>query len=140
MELCGSNVKKFLIFQETELFYISGNRNPKKLLIFEELTFQAQEIKKIHPKKILIFQEMETKKKCIMFSQYFLIFSFISKNGNKEKKPSYFGKRYFFIFRILVHCVPETYLEHCQRFTMERPAKIATQRTFLYSWKGSFLA
>ena len=99
VELCGSNVKKFLIFQETELFYISGNRNPKKLLIFEELTFQAQEIKKIHPKKILIFQEMETKKKCIMFSQYFLIFSFISKNGNKEKKPSYFGKRYFFIFR-----------------------------------------
>ena len=43
MELSGSNIKNFfifsqkkssLIFKETELFCISGNKNPKKLLIF----------------------------------------------------------------------------------------------------------
>ena len=39
MELSGSNIKKvifslnkaFLVFKETELFYISGNRTPKKI-------------------------------------------------------------------------------------------------------------
>ena len=30
--------KKFPIFQETELSYIPGNRNPEKLLIFQERT------------------------------------------------------------------------------------------------------
>ena len=57
MELSNSNIKKFLIFQETEalkkflifqeteLFYISGSGNPKKL-IFQEVTFPAQKIKK----------------------------------------------------------------------------------------------
>ena len=48
MELSSSNIKKFLlfsgkeaflIFQETELSYISGSRNSKKLLIFQEVTF-----------------------------------------------------------------------------------------------------
>ena len=29
--------KKFFIFQETELSYISGNANPKKFLIFQEM-------------------------------------------------------------------------------------------------------
>ena len=33
--------KYFHIFQETELFYISGNKNPEKL-IFQEVTFQAR--------------------------------------------------------------------------------------------------
>ena len=33
--------KKFLLFQETELSYISGNRNPKKLFIFQEVTFRT---------------------------------------------------------------------------------------------------
>ena len=28
--------KTLLIFQETELYYISGNGNPKKLFIFQE--------------------------------------------------------------------------------------------------------
>ena len=58
MELSNSNIKKFLIFQETEalkkflifqeteLFYISGSGNPKKLIIFQEVTFPAQKIKK----------------------------------------------------------------------------------------------
>ena len=32
---------KFLIFRETELSYISGNRDFKKLLIFQEVTFRA---------------------------------------------------------------------------------------------------
>ena len=62
MELSGSNIKKFFlfsqkkaflifretettkklfIFQETELSYISGNGNPKKLLIFQEVISQA---------------------------------------------------------------------------------------------------
>ena len=63
MELSGCNIKKFLIvsqkkaffifreteipkkiliFQETELSYISGNRNPKRLLIFQEVSFRAR--------------------------------------------------------------------------------------------------
>ena len=41
-----------------ELFYISGNRNPKKLLIFQEVTSRAQKMKKPTLEK-LIFQEME---------------------------------------------------------------------------------
>ena len=51
--LIFSQKKAFLIFaetetvfQETELSYISGNGNPKKLLIFQEVTFQARKIKK----------------------------------------------------------------------------------------------
>ena len=37
--------KKFLIFQETELSYISGNRNFKKLLKFQEATFWTRKVK-----------------------------------------------------------------------------------------------
>ena len=41
MEISGPNIKKFykklLIFQEMELSYTSGNRNPKKLRIFPEM-------------------------------------------------------------------------------------------------------
>ena len=40
--------KKFLIFQETELSYISGNGNSKRLLISQEVTFRPRRIKKIH--------------------------------------------------------------------------------------------
>ena len=32
MELSGSNIKKFLIFPKESLSYLSGNRNPKKIL------------------------------------------------------------------------------------------------------------
>ena len=42
MRLSGSNIKTFLIFQETELSYISGNRNPEKRLPFLEVTFQTR--------------------------------------------------------------------------------------------------
>ena len=59
--------KKFLIFQETELFhksengnpgkisYISGNGNPEKLLIFQEVTFRARKIKKNPPWKNFLY-------------------------------------------------------------------------------------
>ena len=81
MELSGSNIKKILIFsrkeaflilqemktpkkvfifQETELSYISGNGNPKKLLIFQEVTFQAQKIKKTHPERVSYISENRT--------------------------------------------------------------------------------
>ena len=37
--------KKFLVFQETELSYILGNGNPKKLLLFQKVTFRARKKK-----------------------------------------------------------------------------------------------
>ena len=43
-----SQKKAFLMLQETKLSYISGNSNPKKLLIFQEVTFQAQKMKRTH--------------------------------------------------------------------------------------------
>ena len=33
--------EKFLMFQKTELSYISRNGNPKKLLLFQEVTFRV---------------------------------------------------------------------------------------------------
>ena len=54
MELSASNIKKFLIFQEMKFFQISGNGNPKKLLKFQEVIFQAQKIKKPTLRKFLI--------------------------------------------------------------------------------------
>ena len=44
--------KQFLIFQETEFFYISGNGNPEKLLIFQKVNFRSRKNKKIHPPKL----------------------------------------------------------------------------------------
>ena len=38
--------KNFSIFQEMELSHISGNGSPKKLLIFQEVTFRARKMKK----------------------------------------------------------------------------------------------
>ena len=71
-ELSSSNIKKFLIFSQKKAFlyfgkqklrkisYISENGNPKKFLIFKEVTFQARKMKK-NPtvKRCLIFREME---------------------------------------------------------------------------------
>ena len=103
-ELSGTDIKKFLIFQETEFSYISGNGNPKKLLIFQEVTFQAQKIfKKIHPEKISYIFSKES-------------FSYISGNGNPEKIRYisgngtflYFGKG---IFRTLAYLELERYSE-----------------------------
>ena len=46
------NFLYFLIFQKTEIrkkiHYISGNRNPRKLLIFQEVSLQAQKMKEKH--------------------------------------------------------------------------------------------
>ena len=50
---------KFLTFKGTKPFYISGNGNPKKLLIFQEVTFRAQMMKKTTLKMFLIFREMD---------------------------------------------------------------------------------
>ena len=73
MKLSCSNIKKFLIFQETELPYISGEvylevwyvHNPRIIifleikvssLIFQKGTFQARKIEKNSlQKKVLIF-------------------------------------------------------------------------------------
>ena len=44
--------KKFVIFQKTELFYISGNKNIKKVLIFQEITLRAQKVKRTHSYKV----------------------------------------------------------------------------------------
>ena len=62
-------------------------------------------------------------------------FSYISGNENPEKVPYISGNGTFLyfrkgIFRTLAYLEPETYSEHCQTSTMERVAKIATQRTF----------
>ena len=47
MELSGPKIKKFLIFPRKKLFLYFRKRNVlKKLLIFQEGTFQAQKIKK----------------------------------------------------------------------------------------------
>ena len=73
MELSNSNIKKFLIFfqkkaflifremetlkkfpifLEVRLSYISGNGNPKKFLIFQEKIFRARKMKKSRSEKM----------------------------------------------------------------------------------------
>ena len=58
MELSNSNIKKFLKFS-----YISGNENPKKLLIFWKMEIfipsSKKEKKFIPPPKFLMYQEIE---------------------------------------------------------------------------------
>ena len=41
-------LRNYAISQAKELYYISRNENPKNLLIFQEITFQAQKIKRTH--------------------------------------------------------------------------------------------
>ena len=48
--------------------YISGNNNPKKLLLFQEVTFHARK-KNLSGNKSLILRERETPKKFLIFSQ-----------------------------------------------------------------------
>ena len=43
--------KKFVIFREMKLSYITGNGNPKKHLIFQEVTFWARKVKNTHSEK-----------------------------------------------------------------------------------------
>ena len=61
-------LKIFLMFLETELSYISGNGNPKKLLIFQEVNFQARKNKKNLPQKsFLYFRKLKPKKNFLYF-------------------------------------------------------------------------
>ena len=99
MELSGSNTKKFLIFQGTEFSYISGNRNPEKLIISGS-NFQAQKILKNAPGKIFhTLGKGSPQRISYIFSKknqkLFLYF--------KERKPgknsSHFRKRNFHIFQ-----------------------------------------
>ena len=55
--------KKQFIFQEKELSYISGNANPKKSLIFQEVTFRAR--------KFFLFQEQLPKPQKLKFMIHF---------------------------------------------------------------------
>ena len=105
----NSSPQKFLIFQEMKLLSsnitkVSGNKNPKKSpyisengnpkkasCISENGTFQPKlkKTKKPASKKFLIFWEMELFNSKI---KSFLIFSYISGNGNFFKKsPQFFG-------------------------------------------------
>ena len=67
MELSSSNLfflKRKLVSclgkqKARKISYISANGNPKKLLIFQEVTFRARKIKKPTLKKSLIFQKIE---------------------------------------------------------------------------------
>ena len=69
MELSGSNIKRFLIFQEMEL----SSYNINKFLMFSQ------------SKAFLIFQEMEL---CYMLGY-----------GNPERNSLHFGKQNFLIFQ-----------------------------------------
>ena len=40
--------KIYLMFQEMELSYISGNGKPEKHFIFQEITFQVKKMKNSH--------------------------------------------------------------------------------------------
>ena len=47
MELCSPKIKKVLIFSQKKLFLCFGKQNLlKKLLVFQEVTFQVRKIKK----------------------------------------------------------------------------------------------
>ena len=80
----------------------------------------------IFPYIFFYFEKRKQGKKTLIFRE--AVFFYIQEKVHSE--PWYIQKSDIFrtrsIFRILVHCVPETYLEHCQRFTMEHSAKIAT--------------
>ena len=94
MELSGSIIKKFLIFSQnnyflifqlTELSYISGNGNPKKLFMFQEVTFQVKKIKTMNPEKIYyILGNRNPPKIYFIFSKE--SFSYIPGNRNSEKR------------------------------------------------------
>ena len=47
--------EKFLMFQKTELSYVSRNGNPKKLLLFQEVTFRVPAQKKLSERTYYIW-------------------------------------------------------------------------------------
>ena len=88
MELSDSNINKFVIFQEMEFSYISGNKNTKKLHVPGK-HFSSSKNKKLHLKNIsYISGKRKPKKICQIFSKE--RFSYILKNGNPRKLFLYF--------------------------------------------------
>ena len=80
-----------------ELSYISRNGNTKKRLIFEEVTFRAQKIKKKNtPKKFLIFQGMEISSPKLkkVLKNVFLMFQEELPKRQKPKFLSFSKKSY----------------------------------------------
>ena len=53
-------LKKLFAFQKCELSYILGNGNLKKLLLFQEVTFQARKMRKTHFEKSFYISGNET--------------------------------------------------------------------------------
>ena len=78
MELSGSNINKFLMFQEIETL--------KNLLIFQEAIFPAKKKKKSTPRKFLILHGMETPKKFLIISQKKTILIFLETEPEKFLK------------------------------------------------------
>ena len=94
MELFCSNIKKFLTFSyisgngnRPNIIYISGNRNPKKLLIFREM-----ELFSLSSKKFLYFAKWKPRKKIFIFQE--TEFSYISGNGNPKKTSYILGSNF----------------------------------------------
>ena len=58
--------EKFLMFQEMELSYISGNRIPKKLFVLQKVTFRTQKIKTL--KKTYIPPQKKKLNKTFLYS------------------------------------------------------------------------
>ena len=72
MKLSSPTIKNVIIFSQKKLFFYFGKWNfLKKLLIFQEGTFQARKIKKPALKKFLIFREMELSSSKLKNSLYF---------------------------------------------------------------------
>ena len=121
-----------------EFSYISGNGNPKKLLIFQEVTFQAQNIKNPSRENFLYFRIPKAPKNFLYFLKRKLFIYF--RKRKPRKNSLFFRKRNFLkfaesyiqntsifrtksVFRILVYSQPEAYSEHCQTSTMKRFVK-----------------
>ena len=86
MGLCGSTIKKFLLFQETEFSYISRNGNLKKHPILQEITFHTRKKKKTNPPQKNFFDFLKRK-----------LFLYFEKR-KPQKNYLYFTKRNFLIF------------------------------------------
>ena len=81
----GNHEKILYIFPKESFCYITGNENPKKLLKFQEVTFQAWKIKKIHPGNISYTSgNRSPPKTSYIFSK--VNFLYVIGNGNPKKR------------------------------------------------------
>ena len=65
-------LKNYLYFRKQNLFYILGNRDPKRLFIFHEVTFRAQKIKKPYLKNLIFLKitfSSHKPRKCLIFQK-----------------------------------------------------------------------